>query len=80
MVPPDWRRDLGNFTDILKLKKGTVDIGKKKVSFPMVANYNSVVRYFVECGLDTVIMPPEDDKADTGDWFEIQPGLCLCTF
>ena len=25
-----------------------MDIGKKKVSFPMVANYNSVVRYFVE--------------------------------
>jgi len=55
-----------------------MDIGKKKVSFPMVANYNSVIRYFVECGLDAqFIMPP---KADTGDWFEIQPGLCLCTF
>ena len=36
-----------------------MDIGKKKVSFPMVANYNSVVRYFVECGLDAkFIMPP----------------------
>lgn len=58
-----------------------MDIGKKKVSFPMVANYNSVVCYFVECGLDAqFIMPAEDDKADTGDWFEIQPGLCLCTF
>ena len=57
-----------------------MDIGKKKVSFPMVANYNSVVRYFVECGLDAVYHAAEDDKADTGDWFEIQPGLCLCTF
>ena len=37
-----------------------MDIGKKKVSFPMVANYNSVVRYFVECGLDAqFIMPPK---------------------
>ena len=25
-----------------------MDIGKKKVSFPMVANYNSVGRYFVD--------------------------------
>lgn len=37
-----------------------MDIGKKKVSFPMVANYNCVVRYFVECGLDAqFIMPPK---------------------
>lgn len=37
-----------------------MDIGKKKVSFPMVANYDSVVRYFVECGLDAqFIMPPK---------------------
>ena len=37
-----------------------MDIGKKKVSFPMVANYNSVIRYFVECGLDAqFIMPPK---------------------
>lgn len=40
-----------------------MDIGKKKVSFPMVANYNCVIKYFVECGLNAqFIMPPKMTK------------------
>lgn len=58
-----------------------MDIGKKKVSFPMVANYDSVVRYFVECGLDAqFIMPPKMTRRITGDWSRYSPDYVCASF
>lgn len=40
-----------------------MDTGKKKISFPRIAHYDSVIRFFLEKGMDlTYISPPEMTK------------------
>ncbi len=58
-----------------------LNTGNKKISFPMVGHYNSVIKYFIEVGMGAeFIMPPKMTKRTLENGTKISPDYVCAPF